>query len=303
MSPDPHKTKDTPVKTNVLIVTGLSGAGKTSALKCFEDMGYEAVDNLPLTLLTKLIRTVDDNPDHDESRPLALGVDTRTRAFKAENFLREVENLKKKKDIDLSLLFFDCSDTVLVRRFSETRRRHPLSQDRPAADGIAKERDIMTPLRMAADVIVDTTDLTVHDMRRRLRDDYVSDRAEGLTITCASFAYGRGLPRDADIVFDVRFLRNPHYDEKLRPYSGRDEAVAAFIAADPDFDLFFSQLSSLLLGLLPRYQKEGKSYLTFATGCTGGRHRSVFVTEMLAKLLEKNGFQANIIHRDIEQKN
>ena len=286
--------KDIPV----IIVTGLSGAGKSTALKAFEDMGFEAVDNMPHKLLTRFMKTEDDNPDHNEARPIAFGIDCRTRAFEAASILKEIKRLGEGGGLKVTLLFLDCDDSQLVQRFSETRRRHPLAGDRPVIDGIAKERELMRSLKAHADHILDTTGQTIHDTRRRIRETFSLDANPGLKITVSSFSYASGLPRDADLVIDVRFLRNPHYVASLKPLSGKDEAVATYVAADPDFSAFFDQLRSLLRLLLPRFREEGKSYLTIAFGCTGGRHRSVFLAEFVAKVLEKEGYRVNIIHRD-----
>ncbi len=278
----------------VLLVTGMSGAGKTTALKALEDMGYEAVDNLPLSLLASVAR-----PDKDRERPLAIGVDIRTRDYEVGPLLDELGALTSDPALEVRMLFLDCDDEVLRRRFTETRRRHPLAGDRPVSDGIVLERRQLADLRERADAVAETTDLTAADLGRWLADHFGSDRRPGLEIFVSSFAYGRGLPRDADLVFDARFLRNPHYAEELREASGKDRAVADFIAADPDFEVFFDGLASMLGSLLPRFEREGKSYLTVAIGCTGGRHRSVFVAERLAAWLIGQGRSVHLRHRDL----
>ena len=287
--------------TRLLLVTGLSGAGKSSTLRVLEDLGYEAVDNLPLRLVTRLMTTADPNPDHAADRPVAIGVDSRTRAFHEHLVVDQIEELRQHPNLEVRLLFLDCSDNELARRFSETRRRHPLASDRPVADGIAREREMLLGMRDIADYVCDTTGFTINDLRQRLSDMFAPEKPLTLTLSVMSFGYAHGLPRDADLVFDMRFLRNPHYVDELRPLSGRDESVAAYIAADPYFLATFDKMSDLILSLLPRYREEGKSYLTLAIGCTGGRHRSVFVAEMLTRLLEKRGYRVNIIHRDLDR--
>jgi len=283
----------------VVIVTGMNGAGKTTALKAFEDMGYEAVDNLPLSLLERLVHTQDESDDPPERRPLAIGVDSRTRAFSPKTFLARLAVLEKRRDYKLAVLFFDCSNEELAQRFSETRRRHPLAPDRPVTDGIAREREIMAPIRARADEIFDTTGETIHELKRRLNERFRAPDAEQLTITVMSFGYGRGLPRDADLVFDVRFLRNPNYVPELKEMTGRSEQVAGYISADETFPAFLDRLTDLVTYLLPLYEEEGKSHLTIACGCTGGRHRSVFVCELLGRVLAEHGYRATIRHREI----
>ncbi len=299
-------TGSPPARQRAVFVTGMSGAGKSTALKVFEDLGYEVVDNLPLSLVERLFPdpVADMRPDDAESdgrpRPLAIGVDLRTRGFNAERFLRLVGRLRRRADLEIVLLFFDASDDTLVRRFSESRRPHPVAQERPLVDGIARERESLAPLLRAADFVYDTSGQTVHDLRRRLGLRYHVGE-DGLQVTVLSFAFARGVPRDADLVFDVRFLRNPHYDPALRPLSGREEAVARHIEEDPGYAAFMDRLTDLLDFLLPRYEEEGKSYLTIACGCTGGRHRSVHVAERLHRHLARAGFRVSILHRDVDR--
>lgn len=281
---------------HLLIVTGLSGAGKTSALKALEDLGYEAVDNLPLSLLSVLVGQV-----RGLHMPLAVGVDIRTRDFGIDALLDELEALIANPKIDVKLLFLDCDDVVLQRRFTETRRRHPLAGDRPLMDGITHERTLLAPLRDRADPVIDTTEKTLGDLHRMLEENFGLPHRPGLAIFVTSFAYRHGLPREADLVFDARFLKNPHYDLDLRPLTGRDAAIGAFVEADPGFAGFFEGLTAMLLPLLPRFENEGKSYLTIAIGCTGGRHRSVYIAERLSALLDEGGHRVRLRHRDIER--
>lgn len=277
----------------VVLVTGMSGAGRTSALKALEDLGFEALDNLPISLLERLVTPL--------PRPMAIGVDIRNRDFGAESFLKGIEHLGADGQVPVRLLFLDCDDEELRRRYAETRHRHPLAQDRPVEDGIARERAAIQPLRDKADLVIDTTALGPGDLKRLLAGQFAKEAPQGLTVFVTSFGFKRGLPREADLVFDVRFLANPHYDPVLRPRTGLDPGVAAFVARDPDFERFFGDLTGLLLPLLPRYAAEGKSYLTIAVGCTGGRHRSVFVAEKLAAWLAQQGQSVQLRHRDLEK--
>lgn len=298
---DPNEMPPPERRVRVLVVTGLSGAGKSSALKALEDSGYEAVDNLPLALLPNLVGLADDNPDHRPGQAIAVGIDTRTRAFRAERFEEELHRLRADKHLRLTLVFLDCSDEVLARRFTETRRRHPLALDRPVIEGIMRERAAMEVVRAHADYIYDTSDLTIHDLRRAITQAFGLSPNGQPMLTISSFSYPRGLPHDADLVFDVRFLRNPHYVAELKPFTGQNAAVAAYIEADPAYAPFFDKLRDLVSTLLPLYKREGKAYLTIALGCTGGRHRSVLVAERLGSALKTQGYQVNVVHRELER--
>ena len=282
-----------PGRGRLLVVTGMSGAGRSTALKTLEDMGYEAVDNLPLSLLPSLLRP------RAARAPLAIGVDVRTRDFAVPAVIETLGRLTQEHNLDLRMVFLDCDDELLERRYTETRRRHPLASERPVADGIRVERQRVWPLRDRADLVIDTSALSPAELKRLLRGHFALDAASGITIFVTSFSYRLGLPRDADLVFDLRFLRNPHYVPALRLQSGRDPAVGAFIEADPDFTRLFDHLCQWLDELLPRYEREGKSYLTIALGCTGGRHRSVYVAERLAAWLSSKGRPVGLAHRDL----
>ena len=284
-------------KTQVVIVTGMSGAGKSSALNILEDVGFEAIDNLPIAFLGRLLWP---GTSWTPRESLAVGVDIRTRDFHADSFSREVEPLRARPDLDLKIVFLDCDSNVIARRFSETRRPHPLAPDRPVMDGIRHERQLLAPVREVADLVIDTSNINAADLRRRLERRFAPSGRHGLTISIVSFAYGKGLPREADLVFDVRFLLNPHYVDSLRPGTGQDAPVARYIEQDIDFAPFFESLTGLIGRLLPSYREEGKSYLTIAVGCTGGRHRSVFVSEKLAAHLRANGDSVLVRHRELD---
>ncbi|WP_164155766.1 RNase adapter RapZ [Sandarakinorhabdus rubra] len=279
------------VNPPILIVSGLSGAGKSTALKALEDQGHEVVDNLPLSLFDALIAG-------SLERPLALGIDSRTRAFDPKALVSRIAALRDAGRA-IRLLYLDCADDVLIRRFSETRRRHPLSPDRPASDGIAAERALLAPLAQSADLLLDTTELSLTDLRQRIAERFGGGFSPGLAVTLMSFGYAAGLPREADLVFDMRFLANPHWQADLRPLTGEDAAVASFVAADPLYAPTLAKLDELVRSLLPGYAREGKAYLTIAIGCTGGRHRSVAVARDLADRLAAAGQNVALLHRDI----
>ena len=287
--------------SRILLVTGLSGAGRTTVLKTLEDLGWEAVDNLPLSLLDRLLSSPTPQGAPDEDRPLAIGIDSRTRGFDAHGILRRVARLREEQAQEVEILFVEAADTVLAQRFSATRRRHPLAIDRPAEDGIASERAMLEPLRDAAEHLIDTSELTSNALQQDIRQRFGGSQAVDPTLVVSSFSYARGLPRDADLVLDMRFLRNPHWDEALRAGTGMDADVSAYIAADPAYGPALDQIAGLLKLLLPRYEREGKSYITIAFGCTGGRHRSVHAAETIAKRLRAAGFSPTIAHRDLAQ--
>jgi len=279
----------------VILVTGMSGAGRTAALKVLEDLGSEAVDNLPLRLMANLV-----GQGPAAGRGLAVGIDIRTRDFDADAFAEIVAQLRRQTSIPIDILFLDCNSDVLQRRYTETRRVHPMASDRPLTDGIIAERRLLAPLREAADIVIDTSHTNIHEFARILHSQLANASAAAPHVQVISFAYRHGVPRDADLVFDVRFLRNPHYDHNLRPLTGRDQTVGAFIEGDADFAAFFERLTDLLALLLPRFQEEGKSYLTIAIGCTGGRHRSVFIAEKLGTWLDEQASRVDVRHRELQ---
>jgi len=279
----------------VILVTGMSGAGRTAALKVLEDLGSEAVDNLPLRLMATLV-----GQGPAAGRGLAVGIDIRTRDFDADVFADTVALLRQQTSIPIDILFLDCDANVLQRRYTESRRIHPMASDRPLADGIIAERLLLAPLREAADIVIDTSHTNIHEFADILRSQLANAEAAAPHVQVISFAYRNGVPRDADLVFDARFLRNPHYDSDLQPLTGRDSAVGAYIESDTDFAAFFERLTDLLALLLPRFQEEGKSYLTIAIGCTGGRHRSVFVAEKLGTWLGGQALRVDVRHRELQ---
>ena len=293
-------TPETCSSETVVLVTGMSGAGKTTALKVFEDMDFEAIDNVPLSLLGNLVlgRQKPFNAP-GLSRPIAVGVDIRTRDFGIEEFFTRYDTLVSAGEVEAKLVFLDCDDEELRRRYEETRHRHPLAADRPVADGIAHERRLVLALRDRADLVIDTTGMTTGEFKRLLQGNFTSPPDNSLSIFLTSFSYRRGVPRSSDLVFDVRFLSNPHYDESLRDQTGLEEAVGKYVSRDPSFMEFFDSLTHLIEPLLPRYRAEGKSYLTIAAGCTGGRHRSVFVIEKLALWFENTGQKVQVLHREL----
>jgi len=294
----PQRPNPAPRAKAILIVTGLSGAGKSTSLRTLEDIGWEVVDNFPLVLLDRLLAApAAAGHDPAEERPLAIGIDSRTRGFNAANIIKRAGALRS-ADVTVETLFLDCAGSVLERRYAETRRRHPLALDRPASDGIARERELMEPLRRFADHVVDTTDLNANALQQEIRARFGRDIEATLTIL--SFGYARGVPRNSDLVFDMRFLRNPHWEADLRPRTGIDADVAAYVADDPAYELVMGQIERLLLTVLPRYSAEGKSYVTVAFGCTGGRHRSVCVAQDMANRLRGAGFSPTISHRNLE---
>jgi UPF0042 nucleotide-binding protein len=276
----------------LILVTGMSGSGKSVALKTLEDCGFEAIDNMPLALLPTVAAT------QEKPRNLAIGIDVRSRDFSVAHFKETLASLKAAAS-EFQLLFLDCDDEVLRRRFTETRRRHPLALDRPVPDGIKQERESLEGLRDEADLVIDTSDLTSNELKRFITAHFTAGEEQQIALTVLSFSFKRGLPREADNVIDVRFLKNPHYDPALRQLSGRDKPVGQHIESDHDFASFYEGLCTLVSPLLPRYVAEGKHYLTIAIGCTGGQHRSVYVAEKLSAFLRAQGYNVTTRHRDL----
>jgi UPF0042 nucleotide-binding protein len=293
-------TKAGPVSTGstpgVVLVTGPSGAGRTTAINALEDLGYEVIDNLPLSLLPRLL----EGPA--PSRPLALGVDVRNRDFSTNALIDIIDRLAARGDLSAQVLYMDAAEEELVRRYSETRRRHPLAPGGPPFEGIAEERELLTPIRARADVLIDTTGFSPHDAKAEVERWFGTGDGRTLGVTLHSFSYKRGLPRGMDIVMDCRFLRNPHWDESLRKLDGRDPAVAAYVFDDARFPKFFEQVKGLADLLLPAHKDEGKAHLSIGFGCTGGKHRSVAMTEHLAQALAQDGWHVSKRHRELERR-
>jgi UPF0042 nucleotide-binding protein len=282
-----------------VLVTGLSGAGRVTALHALEDLGYVAVDNVPLPLLGDLMRSTAGSPG-EMAAPLAFGVDTRTYGFDSKNLVRRLQQLRQRPDLAARLLYLDCDTETLQRRYTESRRPHPIAPDRPVVDGIVDERQQIDWVRDEADVVIDTSALSPHQFKQLLGGHFALGNQAGMRIAVMSFSFRRGLPREADLVFDVRFLKNPHYVAELKPLTGRDKPVVEFIGSDPDYEPFIGRLEGMIGPLLPRFDAEGKSYLTIAVGCTGGRHRSMAVAERLADWLRGEGRSVTLMHRDTE---
>lgn len=278
-----------PDKLQMVLVTGLSGAGKNSLLRALEDLGFETVDNPPLDTLETLTTQAQRN--------LAIGVDARSRGFSAKSVLDALAKLRQHTGLDSSLVYTTASDAVLLRRYSETRRRHPLAQTGAITDGITLERDLTAPLARAADWLLDTSALPLPKLRNMVEQRYGAS-SPGLVISLVSFSYAAGLPPEADLIFDARFLRNPHYDPNLRPLSGLDAAVGNFIEQDADFAEYFNKVLNLIEFLLPRFVQEGKKYATICVGCTGGQHRSVYMIEKLNAHLAQAGWRVGVTHRE-----
>ncbi len=293
-APQKFAASGTPMR--LVLVTGPSGAGRTTAIHALEDIGYEAIDNLPLTLLPRLL----SGPAPD--KPLVLGVDTRNRDFSTEALVEVIDRMEASAGVPMQVLYLDAREDVLLRRFSETRRRHPLAPAESAEMGIAREFDLLTPVRARADMLIDTSEMSPHDLRAELERWFAPEGRGPLALSVHSFSYKRGLPRGLDMVLDCRFLRNPYWDAALRDFDGRDPRVADYVAEDPRFAPFRDRVLDLVETLLPAYQAEGKAYLSIGLGCSGGRHRSVAMAETLGRALAKGGWQVSIRHRELERR-
>jgi len=279
----------------LVILTGLSGSGKGSVLNTFEDLGFYCVDNLPVALIPTFSELYDEGGEIERA---ALLVDAREgeQIEKLPGIFRKLSS-----DHAATLVFVEASDEALMRRFSETRRPHPLGQNRTVAEGIREERRRMAPVRKLADVIIDTTKFNIHELRQFIIDRFQNPGKRPMLVSVVSFGFRYGIPTDADLVFDVRFLPNPHFIPRLRPFSGKDVRVARYIRSFPQTNEFLRRIESLLGYLIPHYIREGKSYLTVAIGCTGGRHRSVALAEVMRRSLQRKGYASKVVHRDLEK--
>ena len=282
----------------ILLVTGMLGAGKTTVLRELEDLGWEALDNFPIRFLRRLIGKEGERSDGDNT-PLAIGFDCRTRGFQPEEIISRVKQLAARGDLQVTTLFLDCSGAELERRFDETRRRHHLAHDLPVGAGIAAERELLAPLRRWADMLIDTTRFSQNELKQAIRERFAEQSPKGVTVTVSSFGFARGVPPAADLVFDMRFLDNPHWVPELREQTGLDAPVGEHIESDPAFAPAFARIRDLLVELLPRYAAQGKTYVNVAVGCTGGRHRSVYMAEKLAAALRDAGFAPTVLHRNL----
>jgi len=282
-------------KQEIVIVTGPAGAGRTTAIKVIEDFGVEVIDNLPLSLVSRII----SGPP--TGKTLAIGIDSRTRGFSSEALLEVIESIEQNPRYFPTLLFLDCAPETLIRRFNETRRRHPASPHGSPASGIAQEVALLSVLRERADILLDTTEFSPQQLRAELGRWFDQASAENLSVSVQSFSYKRGTPRGVDMMIDCRFLSNPHWKPALRSQNGLSDEVGDYIRNDPLFEPFFAKLCELLALLLPAYQAEGKAYFSIAFGCTGGQHRSVFVAKMLATALENKGCLVATRHKEMER--
>src|SRR5262245_26498148 len=293
----PARGRSVRSEPRVLVITGLSGSGKTHVARGLEDVGWFCVDNLPTALIPRFAELIKGQPELHRS---ALVVDMREPDF-LEAFPACYRNLKA-RGLSVSLLFLEEAEKILLRRFSETRRPHPLAVNQPVIEGVREEREALSPIRKMADMILDTSDLTVHQLRDYVREQYdLRGQVAPLVLTVTSFGYKYGLPSEADLVFDVRFLPNPNFVPRLKPLTGKDRAVVNYLRRTPETEAFLRRVRSFLFYMLPRYIREGKSYLTVAVGCTGGRHRSVMIANALAEALRGKGFPVKVRHRDLTQ--
>ena len=287
-----------PFQQNVVLVTGLSGAGRSTCLKILEDYGFEAIDNIPLSFIPALLRHSSSNTTTGGNPKIAIGIDVRTRDFDEKTLLESINQVRS-NNLSVSIVFLDCDDGTLIKRFTETRRKHPLSDGLPIIDGINIERQLLSGISKKADLMIDTSNVSIQQLNLIISKRLGLEKASKLTLSILSFGFRNGLPNEADTIIDVRFLSNPHYDEALRPLDGRDKKIAAFIEKDPRFSIFTRGFQNFLDPLIPYYADEGKSYFTIAVGCTGGKHRSVFVAEHLNAWLKQKDHTVALRHRDL----
>jgi len=287
---------DSSQEHRILLVTGPSGAGRTTSINALEDLGYEVIDNLPLSMVEHLTEGA------ALPRPMALGLDVRNRDFNATALIELIDRLTRNPAVSLEVIYLDCRPDELIRRYAQTRRRHPLAPAETPAEGIEREIDLLAPIRVRADVLIDTTEMTPHHLKADITRWFSRGDAGRLAVSLQSFSYKRGLPRGVDLVFDCRFLANPHWEAALRDLDGRDPRVAAYVEADPRFAAFFGKLADLVQFLLPAQLQEGKAHLAIGFGCTAGQHRSVAVAEKLARCLAEQGWPVAKRHRELERR-
>jgi len=286
---------EAPKPQKLIVVSGPSGAGRSTAINVLEDLGFEAIDNVPMSLIPRLT-------DGPLPAPLAIGIDVRNRDFSTSAVMDMLAQLQARPDVDAQLLYLDADEDALVRRYSETRRRHPMAQGRPLQDGISAERELLEPMRRWADLIIDTSNLATNQLQQHIRELFGVSTEQPMTVTISSFGFARGMPPLADLVFDMRFLDNPHWVEELREQTGLDAPVAEHIRKDPGLAPSIERIEGLITDLLPRYAAQGKSYVHIAFGCTGGRHRSVFTAELMAEALRAHGFSPTVRHRNLSSR-
>lgn len=294
--PSTSSQQDGADSQRLVLVTGPSGAGRSTAINVLEDLGFEAIDNLPLSLIPRLL----DGPSRPV--PLALGLDVRNRDFSSDNVIELIDRLTRHPAYAPEILYLDCDSDVLVRRYNETRRRHPLAPDGSPRSGVMAEIDLLQPIRARADVLVDTSELSPHDLKAELARWFDSRPDHRLSVSLHSFSYKRGVPRGLDLMFDCRFLANPHWEPALRLMNGTQSEVQDFVARDPRYDEFFARIRDLVLFLLPAQLDEGKSHLAIGFGCTGGQHRSVTMAEKMAVALAEADWPVSIRHRELERR-
>ncbi len=280
----------------LVLVTGPSGAGRTTTIHALEDLGFEVIDNLPLSLVPRLI------DGSAIGRPIGLGIDVRNRDFTAAGFIELIDQLTRDPRVSLEVIYLDCSTSELIRRYSQTRRRHPLAQSETPADGIEREIDLLAPIRARADHLIDTSEISPHDLKAEIGAWFNRSSTQSMAVSIQSFSYKRGLPRGLDLVFDCRFLQNPYWQVELREKNGRDAEVSDYIQTDPRCAEFLQKLTELILFLLPAHLSEGKAHLAIGFGCTGGQHRSVAVAEKIGNVLAEAGWPVSKRHRELERK-
>ena len=279
----------------VVLVTGPSGAGRSTAINALEDLGFEPIDNLPISLLSRVADSA------IMQKPLAIGIDIRNRDFSTHGIVDILEELSRREGLDTELLFLTCDPKVLQLRYSETRRRHPLAPAETPTIGIEREFDLLGPIKSRADILIDTSEMSPHELGCDINKWFSTGKSQKLAVSVQSFSYKRGLPRSVDMLFDCRFLRNPHWKTYLRSQSGQSDAVKSYIRSDERFEIFFAKTLDLIKYLLPAYIEEGKSHLSIGFGCTGGQHRSVAMVEILSAALVQSGWRVSIRHRELER--